>query len=76
MNFYIYLFYLIMIVELNVYLCGNGNVFWVGLVFGFEFCVISGVFLSFVLLIFFGVKGDWRFFFVDFFKKEREEKKE
>lgn len=76
MNFHIYPPYLIMIAELNVYLCGNGNAFWVGSALGSEFCVTSGVLSSSVPLILSGVKGDWRSPPADSFKKEREEKKE
>lgn len=47
-------------VELNLYLCENGNAFWVGSALGSEFCVTSGVLSSSVPLILSGVKGDWR----------------
>ena len=56
-------------VELNLYLCENGNAFWVGSALGSEFCVTSGALSSSVPLILSGVKGDWRSPPADSFKK-------
>lgn len=58
-------------VELNLYLCENGNAFWVGSGLGSEFWVTSGVLSSSVPLILSGVKGDWRSPPADSFKKKK-----
>lgn len=58
-------------VELNLYLCENGNAFWVGSVLGSEFWVTSGVLSSSVPFILSGVKGDWRSPPADSLKKEK-----
>lgn len=53
-------YYLIRIWEWNLYLCANGNAFWVASALDSEFCVTSGIVLSSsVPLMLSGVRGDW-----------------